>query len=127
MSGHSFARAWNTVAELAPDNVAVVCGARRVTYRELYDRAAVLARAFASAGLQPGDKVAIELVNGVEYVEAFYGALLAGCVPVNVNYRYVGSELAYLLDNSDSRALVFHDDFAATVAEALAALPKSIH
>ena len=44
-------------------------------------------------------------------------------MPVNVNYRYVGAELAYLLDNSDSAALVFHDDFAATVADALATLP----
>jgi fatty-acyl-CoA synthase len=120
---HAFARAWNTVAELAPDNVAVVCGDRRVTYRELHARADALARVFLGAGLDPGDKVAIELVNGIEYVEVFYAALLAGCVPVNVNYRYVGSELTYLLDNSDARALVFHDDFTATVAEAVAALP----
>ncbi|HEY3834676.1 MAG TPA: AMP-binding protein [Acidimicrobiia bacterium] len=123
MPDHSFARTWNTVAELAPDNLAVVCGKRRATYRELHERAAALARAFADAGLVPGDKVAIELINGIEYIESFYGALLAGCVPVNVNYRYVGSELAYLLDNSDARALVFHDDFATTVGEALAALP----
>ncbi len=42
---------------------------------------------------------------------------------MNVNYRYVGAELAYLLDNSDSVALVFHDEFAPTVADALATLP----
>ncbi|HEY1737557.1 MAG TPA: AMP-binding protein, partial [Acidimicrobiia bacterium] len=125
MSDHAFARTWNTVAELAPDNVAVVCGARRATYAELHGRASALARALVAAGLTPGDKVAIELVNGIEYVESFYGALLAGCVPVNVNYRYVGSELAYLLDNSDARALVFHDDFASTVGEALDALPPA--
>ncbi len=123
MADHAFARAWNTVAEQAPDNIAVVCGAARATYRELQERATQLARAFAGGGLVPGDKVAIELVNSIEYIEAFYGALLAGCVPVNVNYRYVGSELAYLLDNSDAQALVFHDDFAATVAEALDTLP----
>ncbi len=125
MPDHAFARAWNTVAEHAPGNVAVVCGDRGVTYGELHDRATSLARSFVAAGLAPGDKVAIQLINSIEYIESFYGALLAGCVPVNVNYRYVGGELAYLLDNSDARALVFHDDFAATVAEALAALPEA--
>ena len=63
-------------------------------------------------------------VNTTEYLEAFFGAQKLGCVPVNVNYRYVGSELAYLLDNSDAVALVFHDDFASTVGDALAALPS---
>ena len=39
-------------------------------------------------------------------------------MPVNVNYRYVDHELAYLLDNSDAAALVYHDEFADTVASA---------
>ena len=55
-------------------------------------------------------------------METFFAAQKLGCVPVNVNYRYVGAELAFLLDNSDSVALVYHDDFAATVADAVAAL-----
>ena len=75
------------------------------------------------AGVGPDHKVAIMCVNSPEYLEAFYAAQKLGAVPVNVNYRYVGAELAYLLDNSDSVALVFHDDFAATVADALATLP----
>ena len=67
-------------------------------------------------GLRAGDKVAIELVNSPEYLEAFFAAQLLGCVPVNVNYRYVDQELAYLLDNSDAAAIVYHDEFAETVA-----------
>src|SRR5689334_23522909 len=62
-------------------------------------------------------------VNTPEYLEAFYAAQKLGAVPVNVNYRYVGAELAYLLDNSDSVAIVYHDEFAPTVAEAIASLP----
>ena len=62
-------------------------------------------------------------VNAPEYLESFFAAQKLGAVPVNVNYRYVGAELAYLLDNSDTAALVFHDEFAATVADALATLP----
>src|SRR5690348_10082164 len=63
-------------------------------------------------------------VNAPEYLEAFFAAQKLGCVPVNVNYRYVGAELAYLLDNSDTAALVYHDEFSDTVADALATLPE---
>jgi fatty-acyl-CoA synthase len=123
VTDRSFARAWHTVADLRPDRVAVVCGDRRVTFGELDARAAQLAHVLRDAGVGSDDKVAIMCVNSPEYVEAFYAAQKLGAVPVNVNYRYVGAELAYLLDNSDSVALVFHDDFAATVADALATLP----
>jgi fatty-acyl-CoA synthase len=124
VTDYSFARAWLTVAVLAPERTAIVCEDRRLTYREFVDRASKLAAVFLAAGLAPGDKVAIMCVNSPEYLEAFFAAQLLGCVPVNVNYRYVGAELAYLLDNSDARALVYHDAFAATVADALPQLPE---
>src|SRR5439155_13611949 len=112
------------VADLAPDRTALVCCARRLTYGEFDEHAVRLAHVLEAAGLGAGDKVAIMCVNTPEYLEAFAAAQKLGCVPVNVNYRYVGVELAYLLDNSDARALVFHDEFAATVADALAELPE---
>jgi 3-oxocholest-4-en-26-oate---CoA ligase len=124
VADHSFARAWQTVAALAPDRTALVCGERRLTFAQFDDRAERLAHRLRAAGLGPDDKVAIMCVNATEYLEAFFGAQKLGCVPVNVNYRYVGSELAFLLDNSDAVALVFHDDFASTVGDALAALPS---
>src|SRR5262245_61518208 len=123
MADHSFARAWQTVTALAPDRTALACGDRRLTYAEFDDRADRLARALQASGLEPGDKVAIMCVNAPEYMEAFFAAQKLGCVPVNVNYRYVGAELAYLLDNSDAAALVYHDEFAATVGDALVVHP----
>jgi fatty-acyl-CoA synthase len=117
----SFGGAWATVAQLAPERPAIVCGERRLTFGELAARARALASAFHADGLRAGDKVAIELVNSPEYLETFFAAQLLGCVPVNVNYRYVEDELAYLLDNSDAAAIVFHGDFAPTVARAIAA------
>jgi acyl-CoA synthetase (AMP-forming)/AMP-acid ligase II len=124
VSGFSFARAWRTVAELAPPRTALVCGDRRVSFAEFDDRAERLASVLRFAGLEAGDKVAIMCVNAPEYMELFFGAQKLGAVPVNVNYRYVGAELAYLLDNSDAAALAFHDEFAPTVADALHALPR---
>jgi fatty-acyl-CoA synthase len=124
VTDHSFARAWLTVAELAPERIAIVCEDRRLTYGEFVERSSKLAAVMRAAGLTAGDKVAIMCVNSPEYLEAFFAAQLLGCVPVNVNYRYVGAELAYLLENSDARALIYHDAFAATVADALAQLPE---
>ncbi len=100
-----------------------MCGDRRLTFAQFDERAERFARVLRDAGLGPDDKVAIMCVNTPEFMEAFYAAQKLGCVPVNVNYRYVGAELAYLLDNSDAKALVYHDQFAATVRDALAALP----
>jgi 3-oxocholest-4-en-26-oate---CoA ligase len=121
--GYSFARAWRTVAELRPDRTAVVCGDRRLTFGDLDARANRLANVLREAGVGPDDKVSIMCVNSTEYVETFFAAQKLGAVPVNVNYRYVGAELGYLLDNSDSAAFVFHDEFGPTVAEAMAELP----
>jgi acyl-CoA synthetase (AMP-forming)/AMP-acid ligase II len=123
VSDYSFARAWQTVAALAPDRIALVCRDRRLTFAQFDDRAERLAHGLRAAGLEPDDKVAIMCVNAPEYMEAFFGAQKIGCVPVNVNYRYVGSELAFLLDNSDSVALVYHGEFAPTVGAALDELP----
>jgi 3-oxocholest-4-en-26-oate---CoA ligase len=121
--GYAFARAWDDVATIAPERIAIACNGEHLTFAEFEARADRLARFLRVEGVRATDKVAIECVNGAEYLEAFYAALKLGAVPVNVNYRYVGAELAYLLDNSDSAALVFHDEYAPTVAEALASLP----
>ncbi len=121
--GWSFARAWRTVAELCPERTAIVCGEQRLSFADFDARAARLACVLRDAGVGVDDKVAIMCVNTPEYLETFFAAQKLGAVPVNVNYRYVGAELAYLLDNSDTVALVFHDDFAPTVADALATLP----
>src|SRR5689334_8516369 len=122
MTDYSFARAWRDIARIAPERLAIACNDEHVTYREFDEHADALARYLAQQGVRAGDKVAIECVNGVEYLEAFYAAQLLGAVPVNVNYRYVGTELAYLFDNSDAVAVVYHDGFAPTVEEALATL-----
>ena len=117
--GFAYAAIWEGIAEIAPERVAIACGPEHLTFGDFDARADRVARVLAEAGLEAGDKVAIELVNGPAYLEVFYGALKLGCVPVNVNYRYVDAELVYLLDNAEARALVFHSDFAATVATAL--------
>ena len=75
MSDWNFARVWDSIAAEAPERIAVVCGDATRTYGELARRAAGLAAALARAGVGPGDKVAIDLLNRPEYLETFYAAL----------------------------------------------------
>ena len=102
----NYAAVWDGIAQEVPDREAVVCGERRLTWRAFSERAHRLAAHLQHCGLVAGDKVAIDLPNRTEYLEAFYGALVLGCVPVNVNFRYTADEIHYVLDNSDAMAVI---------------------
>jgi fatty-acyl-CoA synthase len=106
----NFAAAWSAVAGVVPNREAIVCGDRRVTWGEFLDRSTRLSWHLAAQGLTAGDKVAIDLTNRPEYLETFFGALLLGCVPLNVNYRYVVDEVHYVLDNADAKAVIAGPD-----------------
>jgi 3-oxocholest-4-en-26-oate---CoA ligase len=122
MAGWNYARTWETVAREVPDRDAVVCGGRRLSYRELDDRAERLAHVLAAHGVGAGDVVAISLANRPEYVEAFFAALKLGAAPANLNYQYVAAELAYVIGDCDAAAVVFHADATGPVTDAVAAL-----
>jgi acyl-CoA synthetase (AMP-forming)/AMP-acid ligase II len=105
------------VVDAVPDREALVCGDRRLTYAALDERANRLAHHLAAAGVGPGDHVAAYLYNGTEFVETMLAAFKLRAAVVNVNYRYVASELAYVLGDSDARAIVYDTRFTATLAE----------
>ncbi|GAC1587134.1 MAG: acyl-CoA synthetase [Acidimicrobiales bacterium] len=119
-----FATAWEAVSDAVPESVAIVAGNTRVTYRELDERAARFASALVAAGLGEGSKVALYLYNEPEYLIAQFGAFKVRCVPVNVNYRYLDDELAYLIDNSESEVLVFHSSLGDRVGRVRDRLPR---
>jgi long-chain acyl-CoA synthetase len=75
-------------------------GGNRVLYRELWDRAARVAGGLRAEGVRRGDRVAITLPNGLDWVLAFWGTQLAGAVAVPVNTRFKESEVRYVLDDS---------------------------
>jgi acyl-CoA synthetase (AMP-forming)/AMP-acid ligase II len=95
-------------------------GGPRLTYRELWDRATRVAGGLRAAGVRPGDRVALRLGNGVDWVLAFFGAALAGGVVVPVNTRLAETEVAYVLSDSGAayvftpgEPLPYGDPFAA--------------
>ena len=104
----NFATLWESLADSMPDHEAVVSGDRRMTFAAFDDRAARLAAALGELGVGRGDTVALYLYNGPEYLELVYAAFKLRAIPVNVNYRYLDDELAYLLNDSAAKVLVFH-------------------
>ncbi len=110
------------IVDAVPDRTALVCGDARLTFAELEEHANRLAHLLQASGVKPGQHVAIQLYNGVEYIAAMLAALKIRAVPLNVNYRYVEAELLYLYRDSDAVALLydveFDDRVAATYADA---------
>jgi acyl-CoA synthetase (AMP-forming)/AMP-acid ligase II len=112
------------VADRVGDRTAVVWGDRRLTYRELDERSTRLAHALQASGVGQGDHVGVHMYSRPEFLEAMLAAYKARAVPINVNYRYVADELAYLFDNADLVALVHEATFTPTVAALAGTLPR---
>ncbi len=120
----NFADLWELVVDAIDDRVAAVCGPHRRTYAELEARANRLANHLLGIGVAPGDHVALYLENCPEYLEAMLACFKVRAVPINVNYRYVASELRYLLDDCDAVGVLHSPPRTAVVAEVLPDLPK---
>ncbi|WP_219416835.1 class I adenylate-forming enzyme family protein [Pseudonocardia nigra] len=90
-----------------PDVEAVVeVGGERLTYRQLWDRAARVAGGLAAAGVTRGDRVANLLPAGVGWVLGFLGTQLAGAVAVPVNTRFAAPEIEYVLADSGASVVL---------------------
>ncbi|HEY3723897.1 MAG TPA: AMP-binding protein [Acidimicrobiia bacterium] len=94
------------VADHVPDHEAVVCGPTRVTYRELDAASNRVAHGLAGLGVTAGDHVGVALRDSVEHVEVMIACYKLRAVPVNVSYRYVADEVAYLCRDAGLVALV---------------------
>jgi fatty-acyl-CoA synthase len=108
----NYADVWEAVADHLADAPALTHGARTLRWGELDRRADGLAQWLLDHGVERQDKVALYLANCPEYLEATFAAFKVSLVPINTNYRYADAELAYLWDNADAVAVVFHGAFA---------------
>ncbi len=78
----------------------VVVGGESLSYQELWERSARVAGGLRRLGIDRGDRVAIRLGNGIDWVLAFFGAQLIGAVVVPVNTRFTDDEAAYVVSDS---------------------------
>ena len=104
-------------ALLNPTREAYVDDIVRLSFAELNDRCNRTANAFAEAGVQKGERVALLLMNSAEFVEAFFALAKIGAVVVPLNWRLVPDELEFILKDSGARRLIFGEEFLEAVTE----------
>lgn len=127
-----------TIAEAFPDRPCLIWRGRTWTWAEVTDRTRRFANLLGDHGVgrrralancagweSPHDHVALYATNGNAYLEGMIGAAKAGAAAVNVNYRYVAEELAYVLNDSAAAVVVYQGAFASTLADALVHLDRS--
>jgi len=90
---------------------ALVTQGKRFTYKELKDKAEQSAGAMQALGIGKGDRVALLLPNGEQWLSLFYGAALIGAVTVPVNTRFKAAEIGFCLKQSGARAVFYVDRF----------------
>ncbi|MGO8870080.1 MAG: acyl-CoA synthetase [Acidimicrobiales bacterium] len=115
---------FESVVDVIADSTAMVAGPRRLTYAELDNRANRLAHHLAGAGVGPGHRVGLQLVNGSEYLEGMLACFKVRAIPVNINYRYVAAELRHLYADAGLVGLMVHERFSSAAAEALGGMAE---
>jgi long-chain acyl-CoA synthetase len=100
---------WAMVSDAAaqnPDGEALVCGVRRMKWREVAEQSAQIAAGFQKLGLQRGDRVAVLLGNRIEFVLTLFAAAHAGLVTVLLSTRQQKPEIAYVLTDCGAKLLI---------------------
>jgi len=120
----NFASIWENIADLIPNENAMICGEDQKTWSEYEDLAARLATSLVNAGLQTHSKAGIYLHNSNEYLISQFAIFKIGGTPINVNYRYKADELLYLLDNSDCEAIFYQACYGDEINKIKKSLPQ---
>jgi long-chain acyl-CoA synthetase len=95
---------------------------REITWREFDRQANRFANLLLSRGVKKGDKVAILLMNCIEWLPIYFGVLKTGALAVPMNFRYTAEEIAYCLDLSDASVLVLGPEFVGRVEQVMGRL-----
>ena len=110
-------------AYLSPDKVGARDLARSLTFRGWNDRSCKLANALVGLGLEKGDRIAVLAYNCLEWMEIYAAVAKAALAVVPINFRLIGSEVRYIVENSEAKAIIVQDDLldrVETIREALA-------
>lgn len=97
---------------------------REMSWKDFDRRANRVANLLLSRGIERETKVAILMMNCLEWLPAYFGVLKAGCIVVPMNYRYTAEEIRYCLDLSDSSVLIFGPEFTSRIAEIKDKIPE---
>ena len=116
---------WKEYALIQPNPAQ--SGRQEITWSEFDKKANRFANLLLSRGLKKGNKVAILLMNCLEWLPIYFGILKAGCLAVPMNFRFDAKEIQYCLNLSDADVLVFGPEFIGRVEEIYDRIPKVAH
>ncbi|MEZ5382532.1 MAG: acyl-CoA synthetase [Microthrixaceae bacterium] len=125
--GFNIADLFERAVDAVPDRTAVVCGDTSLTFAEFDREANRLANHFLAEGIGTGDHIGIYGQNSAEWLIAMMAAFKVRGVPININFRYVEDELAYLFDNADLVALVHDRSYIERIEAVTARVPGLRH
>ena len=111
-------------ARVYPERTAVIHGAVRRDWREVYQRARRLASALAKRGVKRGDTVAAMLPNVPAMMELHFGPAMFGAVLCTLNTRLDAEAIAFMLDHGEAKVLFTDREFSPIIAKALKLVKK---
>lgn len=104
-------------ARLSPDRIGATDLDRSMTFRLWNERSCRLANGLTGLGLEKGARVGVLAFNCVEWAEIYMACAKAGLVAVPINFRLVGKEVAFILNNAEATAVIVQDELAGVVEE----------
>ncbi len=127
MAGFNIADLFERAVDAVPDRLGLVCGDSRLTFAEFDAEANRLANHLLGQGFGHGDHIGIYGQNTAEWLVAMVAAFKIRAVPININFRYVEDELAYLFDDADLVAVVADRGYLDRIAGVNARVPGLRH
>lgn len=100
-----------------PCRTAVVFGQKKMSYAELREKSARVAKLLKDAGIKKGGRVALLLDNSPDFIVCYFGILMAGGIVVPVNHMFKRDEVRYILEDSQSSCLITSSAYAAMAQE----------
>jgi acyl-CoA synthetase (AMP-forming)/AMP-acid ligase II len=111
-------------AKIFPENIAIKHGKKVLTYSEFNKRVNKLANALNKLNIKKGDNVAILQYNYPETLESIFACFKAGIGAVPINFRLHPKEFSFIIDNSESRAVIISEEFNESFNDVKNLMPK---
>jgi fatty-acyl-CoA synthase len=102
-------------ARVFPDKIAARDLERSMSFREWNMRSCRLANALLGLGLSKGERICVLAYNCVEWMEIYAATAIAGLIAVPINFRLVGPEIRYVVENCEASALIVQEEFLGAI------------
>ena len=113
----NFGQMLSVHSRVTPNRVGARDLERSMTFSQWNERSCRLANALLGLGLNKGDRVAVLAYNCVEWCEIFAATAKAGLVALPINFRLIGKEVQFIVDNAEASAFIVQDELAGVVEE----------